>query len=182
MAKTLQEQLMGAGLVDQKKAKSLQKEVRTQRKQMGKGQAQQEQLEQLQRVEEQKQAKLDKDRELNRLKKLELDKKAIQAQIKQLIESNTIKRQQGEVGFQFVHDKKIKRIFISEEQQRHLARGVLAVVVLAGEYLFIPRTIAEKVSQRDPSAVLFLQQEQERKNEDQDDPYKDYQIPDDLMW
>ena len=88
MAKSLQEQLMGSGLVDKKKAKTIQKEKRAQRKKLPKGQEHVDEV--TLRAAELKKEKADKDRELNRLREQQKNIKAIQAQIKQLIESNSI--------------------------------------------------------------------------------------------
>jgi len=184
MAKSLQEQLMGSGLVDKKKAKSIQKEKRKNRKQAGKGQDQQDKLEQRQRVETQKQAKLNRDRELNLIQKRALDEKSIRAQVKQLIQSNKVERQPGEIGFQFVDNKKIKKVYISDEQHRHLSKGLLSIVSFNNEYIFVPKAIAEKIIQRDADLVVYVQSkiDAEASDEADSDPYKDYVIPDDLMW
>ena len=106
MAKSLQEQLMGAGLVDKKKAKDIQKEKRTKRKQTPKGQ--QHVDENKARIEQQKLEKAAKDRALNKQQQEEKERKAIKAQIKQLILVNEIKRDESaDESFQFVVDNKI---------------------------------------------------------------------------
>ena len=86
MAKSLQEQLLGAGLVDKKKAKNIQKEKRVQRKQTPKGQAVQNEAEA--RIAQQKKEKAERDKALNQAKLEEQNRKAIKAQVKQLIEMN----------------------------------------------------------------------------------------------
>lgn len=186
MAKSLQEQLLGAGLVDNKKAKSIQKDKRIKRKQTGKGQVQKEKLQQVQRVEEQKRVKLDKDRELDRIKKLASDKISVRAQVKQLIQSNKVERQPGEVGFQFSVGKKIKKIYIGEEQQRHLSKGLLAIALFNDEYIFISHAVAEKIIQREASSIVYIKSKSDSDFNDNEqseiDPYEDYKIPDDLMW
>lgn len=175
---------MGSGLVDKKKAKSIQKEKRNKRKQAGKGQEDQDKLEQQRRVEEQRRIKQAKDKELNLIKKQVLEQKAILAQVKQLIETNKIERQTGEIGFQFADNKKIKKIFVNEEQHRHLSNGLLAIVKLDEEYILIPCTVAQKIAQRDMTSLVYLSTKTgvDEDEEHNDDPYKDYVIPDDLMW
>jgi len=183
MAKSLQEQLMGSGLVDKNKAKKIQKEKRQKRKQTPKGLLQAEAIQKQDLVDKQKQEKADKDRELNRLKKAEQDKKAIKAQIIQLIQSNKIERQNGDIGFQFVVNKQIKKIYVDEEQQTHLNRGKLAITQSNDEFYLVPTAVAEKISQRDETVVVYLETNQEKTKEPlEDDPYKDFVIPDDLMW
>jgi uncharacterized protein YaiL (DUF2058 family) len=181
MAKSLQEQLMGSGLVDKKKAKTIQKEKRAQRKKLPKGQEHVDEV--TLRAAELKKEKADKDRELNRLREQQKNIKAIQAQIKQLIESNSI-TSDGDIGFQFSVDKKIKKIYISADQQTHLLKGRLAITSIVGEFKLVPSVIAEKLLERDKNTVVYLQDKSQQEDtvEDEDDPYKDFQIPDDLMW
>jgi len=183
MAKSLQEQLMGSGLVDKKQAKKIQKEKRQKRKQTPKGLLQEEATQKQDLIDKQKQEKIEKDRELNRLKKAEQDKKAIKAQIIQLIQTNKIARQNGDIGFQFVVNKQIKKLYIDEEQQGYLLRGKLAITQQNDEFYIVPTVVAEKISQRDESVVVYLETNQVETNTSlDDDPYKDFVIPDDLMW
>lgn len=179
MVKSLQEQLMGSGLVDKKKAKAIQKEKRVQRKQVPKGQvadtSEQERLEKL------KQEKINKDKALNRKKVEALEQKAIQAQVKQLIKSNEVAREAGDVAFQFSDAKKIKRIYVDQTQYNHLTKGLLAIAVLEGVYILVARAVASKVIERDASAICYIY-EKDASNMDEDDPYKEFEIPDDLMW
>jgi uncharacterized protein len=182
MAKSLQEQLMGAGLVDKKKAKTIQKEQRTKRKQTPKGQQVEDELKL--RTEQQKQEKIEKDRELNRLKQEAQNKKAIKAQVIQLIEMNTLSSESDDIGFQFAVDKKIKKIHISEKQQKHLLKGRLAIAMLGENFVLIPAAAASKIFERDEAAIVYHQEKIESQDQevDEEDPYKDFQIPDDLMW
>ena len=183
MAKSLQEQLMGSGLVDKKQAKQIQKEKRQKRKQTPKGLLQEEAAEKQKLVDQQKLEKAEKDRELNRLKKAEQDKKAIKAQIIQLIQMNKIDRKDGEIGFQFAVNKQIKKLYINEEQQGYLLRGKLAITQLNDEFHLVPAAVAEKIAQRDDLAVVYLETNKTEITEVvEDDPYKDFVIPDDLMW
>jgi len=181
MAKSLQEQLMGTGLVDKKKAKSIQKEKRDKRKQAPKGKLQVDEVKL--RTEQQQHEKVEHDRLLNKRRVEEQERKAIKAQIKQLILKNAISREGGNVGFQFADNKKIKKIFITEEQQKHLMRGQLAITILEEEYYLVPKGVAEKVSERDGDAISYLDETRSNAHiKVEEDPYKDYEIPDDLMW
>ena len=74
MAKSLQEQLMGAGLVDQKKAKAIKQEQRKKKKQQPKGQVQTDEAKA--RIEAERPAKAEKDRALNAERKAEAEAKA----------------------------------------------------------------------------------------------------------
>jgi uncharacterized protein YaiL (DUF2058 family) len=65
--------------------------------------------------------------------------------------------------------------------QQQIVRGQLAIVALGQHYELVPRVVAEKIAQRDAAAVVLLNN-QSKATEEDDDPYKDYVIPDDLMW
>ena len=176
---SLQDQLLKAGIVDQKKAKKISKEKRKQAKQIPKGEVLvNESKEQAQRALARK---ADQDRQRNKLRQAQEDKKAIHAQVIQLIKTNTIDRRGGETAYQFTDDKTIKKIYVTTQLQNELSRGQLAIVKLADEYTLVPRKIAEKIIQREEHIVIF-QNSNEKAEVDVDDPYADYQIPDDLMW
>lgn len=176
---SLQDQLMKAGLADEKAAKAIQKEKHKQRKQQPKGTAQVNETQA--RAQQARAEKAERDRQLNQQRQMEAERKAVRAQIRQLIDSNRIPRNKGESPYQFVHEKKIKKLFVDDAMVDQLSRGRLAVVSLDDQYDVVPEGVARKIMERDPAVVVALH---ERKQDDTatDDPYADYQIPDDLMW
>jgi len=181
---SLQEQLLKAGLVDKNRANKAKKDKQKQAKiarntatknvNKGKTAAQQAQSKRVER-----------DRELNQQKQKQATQKAVFAQIKQLIDLNKVDRGQGEIAYSFVYKNKVKKIFVTGDIQQQLSRGRLAIVrlVLKSERIFeiVPTAIAEKIEQRDENAVVQLNASVD-KTENEDDPYADYQIPDDLTW
>ncbi|WP_432454984.1 MULTISPECIES: DUF2058 domain-containing protein [unclassified Agarivorans] len=173
MAKlSLQEQMLKAGLVDKKKAKKVgktNKKSRTLAKEV-KAAAEQVKIEQQQR-----------DAELAQQQNAEKAKKAVAAQIKQLIEMNMIDRKRGDEGYNFTHNGVIKKIFVTEELRKQLSNGRLAIVTLGEAYQVVPTIVAEKVAQRDENVVVLIN-DPSQDVIDEDDPYADYQVPDDLMW
>ncbi|QBM16668.1 hypothetical protein MARI_07590 [Marinobacter sp. JH2] len=176
---SLQDQLLKAGLADEKKARTIRSEKRKQRKQQPKGATQVNEVEERARQARQEQA--ERDRQLNLEHQKEANKKAIQAQIRQLVETNRLDRSRGETSYQFVHERKIKKIFVDDQMVDQLSRGRLAVVFVNDEYELVAEAVARKIMERDESAVVVLH---DRTAEDQgdDDPYAGYEIPDDLMW
>ena len=54
------------------------------------------------------------------------------------------------------------------------------IVVLNGVVELVPRVIADKIAERDPSLVVRVNKPTAQV--DEDDPYAAFQIPDDLMW
>jgi len=88
--------------------------------------------------------KLDEDRQKNeRLNDLAKEK-ALSAQVKQLIASNS-KRQDGNVAYNFEDQGKIKKIYISEENKRQLNKGYLAIVQAGDKYDLVPEVVAKKI-------------------------------------
>jgi uncharacterized protein YaiL (DUF2058 family) len=176
---SLKDQLLNAGLIDKKKAKQLKQELRKEAKVRKKGQVPlDDNKEQVKRnlVE-----KAERDRQLNKQQQEVVERKAIQAQISQLITMNRIKREGGDIAYQFTDGTRIKKIYVTEQLQKDLVNGRLAIAKLGNEFELLPSSAAEKIRQRDPQVIVLLNT-YEVTGVDEDDPYAEYQIPDDLMW
>ena len=176
---SLQDQLLKAGLADEKKATAIRSEKRKKRKQQPKGAVEVNEAET--RARQAREEKAERDRQLNLERQRAAEKKAIQAQIRQLVETNRLDRSRGETSYQFVHDKKIKKLFVDDTMVDQLSRGRLAIVFVNDNYEIVAEGVARKIMERDESAVVVLH---DRKQDDagEDDPYAGYEIPDDLMW
>ncbi|MCK9470006.1 MAG: DUF2058 domain-containing protein [Porticoccaceae bacterium] len=176
---SLQDQLLKAGIVDKKKAKQVKHEKHKQLKQQPKGRVAEDEAKVLARkaLEE----KAARDREINRQRQEQAQQKAIAAQIIQLVELNRIDRQQGDQAYQFTDERKIKKLFVTARQQQQLIDGVVAIVRHGDGYELVPAGVADKISQRDEAAVV-LHNMRSKAGESEDDPYAEFQIPDDLMW
>lgn len=181
MAKSLAEQLLGAGLVDQKKAKKAQQDKRKETRQQQKLKNPAEDETQL-RLARERAEKVERDRVLNQQRLAAENRKAMRAQVRQMLAHSGVKAD-GDVRFNFndPRSNKIKSLYISTRQQNQLAQGQLAVCSDDEHYVLVPRNIADKIAERFEEAVIFLA---DYKNDipAEDDPYKDYPIPDDLMW
>ena len=176
---SLKDQLLQSGLVDKKKAKQLQQEHRKEVKGRQKGQVHiDENKEQVRRAQLEK---AERDRQLNKVQQGEAEKKAVKAQIIQLITMNRITRDHGDVAYQFKDGTKIKKLYITPKIQKELINGRLAIAKLGNDYELLPTAAAQKISQRDAETIVVLNQYAPVEVEE-DDPYADYQIPDDLMW
>jgi len=122
-----------------------------------------------------------KDRELNQQQKIKADKKAIVAQIKQLIQLNTQAQDKEGVAYNFSDNNTVKKIYVNEATIKNISNGKLAIVKYDARYELVPAQVAEKIKQRDASFILVLNDKLEE-GMTEDDPYADFQIPDDLMW
>lgn len=175
---TLQEQMLKAGLVTSKKMAKVQRTAKKSRVQA---------REAREAVEENKKAQQERDKQLSEQQKQAVLSKEFKAQVKQLIEMNRIPLSKGNITFNFTDNNVIKKLEVDKTTQAQLINGRLAIARLAvdnkpeGEYAIIPASVAEKIAQRDAgSIVLHSALSQEEQN--QDDPYADFKIPDDLMW
>ncbi len=176
---SLKDQLLQSGLVDKKKAKQLKQEHRKEAKGRQKGQVHiDENKEQVRRAQLEK---AERDRQLNKAQQAEAEKKAVKAQIIQLITMNRITRDHGDVAYQFKDGTKIKKLYITQKIQKELINGRLAIAKLGNDYELLPASAAQKIAQRDAEVIVVLNQYAPAEVEE-DDPYADYQIPDDLMW
>lgn len=179
---SLQDQLLKAGLIDTKKAKQANKEKRKETN-VARRSAEPVVDEVKQSAEQARLEKAERDRELNRQRNAELEQRAIAAQIKQLIENHRQSKGAGnnDVEYNFSDGKLIKKMRVSPVVLEQIARGVLAVVKLGEGYELVPRIVADKIALRDEKSVLVANVKSTQQA-DEDDPYKDYVIPDDLMW
>jgi uncharacterized protein YaiL (DUF2058 family) len=179
MRNSLQDQLLKAGLTNEKALKKAQKEKQPQQKVAKK---ERNQLDDSKLAAQQALAdKAERDRELARQQNEVAQQKAIAAQIRQMIEHNRIQRSAGDIAYNFVDGKTIKKLNLPQKLVDQLSWGQLAIVKLDEKYELIPAKAAQKIAERDPVAVIALATKQVDVVAD-DDPYKDYQIPDDLMW
>ena len=179
MSLSLRDQLLKAGLVNEKQAKQAGKQKQKQQRLEKKGQIEVDDSQQ-QAALQAKAEKIARDQELNRQQQEKAEQKARAAQIKQLIEVSRLPKLTTEDYYNFVDDKKVKRISVNTLMRNKLSSGSLAIVHHAGGYEVIPREAALKIQERDPRRVLLLNTQTEAP--DADDPYAAYQVPDDLMW
>lgn len=179
MGNSLQDQLLKAGLIDAKqakKAKAGKPPPKKKKKQRGEAE-----LSDSARAAQQAQAaKLARDRELEAKRKAEAERKALGAQVRQLIEQHRLDREGAEIDYHFTDQAKVRRLLVTAAIQSGLVKGRMDIVRLGDRYEVVPAEVAEKIRQRDPDAVMPRNAAEQPA--DPDDPYADYQVPDDLMW
>ena len=197
MGNSLIDQLKKTGLVDKTKAQKVKHDQYKNKKQKTK-KGSVAQLNDAKLLVKKAQAeKVERDRQINRQKKEETERKAITAQIIQLIETNRIDDRDGEVVYNFTDANVVKRIYVSKQIYKHLTSGRLSIAKLGEVYELVPMPVAEKIKQRDAQYIInnnnSIEQGQDDDHKDvggevkagavtEDDPYADYKIPDDLIW
>ena len=178
MGNSLQDQLLKAGVIDKQKAQKANGERRKKQKLKYKGAASTDKTAEAARLAQAE--KIARDQQLNRQKQEEAERRAIAAQIRQLIELNRVARDDGETPYNFVDDKKVRTIYVSDEVHARLSHGQQAIVRFDDGYEVVPVAVADKISERDSSVVIAGNQASAEAEED--DAYADYKVPDDLMW
>jgi uncharacterized protein YaiL (DUF2058 family) len=182
MSKSIQEQLLNAGLVSTKQVNqanaSKSKQKRHQRSQ--KTQAiEQSRLEISQKAIE----KAERDLALNRQRELEKQRRAIEAQIKQLADENRIAEDNEGEAFHFDHKGIVKKVYVSAPVRLQIISGQLAIVISENRYRIVPTEIALKIEARDESALVLRRDPTgSDHNGELDSSYAKYKIPDDLIW
>lgn len=176
---SLQDQFLKAGIVDQKKAKQIHQEKTKQKKIERRTGTESVDEARLAALEIQRQ-QAERARALNAERDAVARQKAIAAQIAQMVQQNRQSKGGGDIAYHFTHDNKIKRIHVSAVVQSHLVAGRLAIICQNDHTELVPRVIANKIAERDPSIVVQVRKSNQEP--DADDPYAAYKIPDDLMW
>ncbi|NVK22916.1 MAG: DUF2058 family protein [Kangiellaceae bacterium] len=185
MAASLQDQLLSKGLINKNKAKKIQQEQQQKKKISRKHKT--EYVDEAKLAAEQAQkAKAELDKKLNQELKAKAEEKAIAAQIKQLIDNNSIEVTSKEVAFTFQHAGKSQSLVVERAQEAQIKKGRLVIVQQveakdSGNYLLVASQVADKIASRNASYIAY-QADLQQLEQDEEDPYAGYEIPDDLMW
>lgn len=177
MSMSLRDQLLQAGLVNEKQAKETERRLRQQ-------QRERQHLPKEKRAapsdaelasQRSQLAKTARDQELNRQQKEQADKRARLAQIEQLIQQNCVPRPQTDERYHFVDGKKIRSVPADRFVREQLSRGEIAIVRRSnGSYELVPAGIAARIRERDERAVIGSGGSREAAPPDD--------VPDDLLW
>lgn len=178
---SLQDQLLKSGLTNDNKIKQIKADKRKQTKQkLNQG---------IEIVDEVKlsveQARLqqvERDRVLNQQRKEADEHKALLAQIRELVDINRIHQDDSGLPYQFNDTNKVKKVYVTEKVRSLLVNGRAGIIKIDGHYHIVPIEIAHKIYQRDEASVIVLNQQVSQQSDHENDPYADYQIPDDLIW
>ncbi|MGK0221873.1 MAG: hypothetical protein ACI9ON_001110 [Limisphaerales bacterium] len=134
--------------------------------------------------------KAQRDKTLAKQRNEKSAQKALRAEIRQMVvqhDKRTKVTDANAVAYNFVHGKKIKKIYVSREEQAQLSRGELVVINNDGVYHFVLPDIAKKIETRDPKRIIVAHDSKKPSNGDQapsadDEYYAQFEVPDDLDW
>lgn len=210
MNSSLRDQLLAAGLVTEKQAKQAAREEQQRQFRQNRGPKREQRPAQAQRpnnprpaaqpqargpapatsdsvvpphllAQQAQAAKVARDMELNRKREEKAQRRARLAEIEQIIEQHRVPRLETEDYYSFIDGKKIRRMSVDPERREKLTKGDLVIVRYRGHYAVVPAAIAERIRERDENMVVKLGQPSPSTSET-DDAYKDFVVPDDLMW
>jgi uncharacterized protein len=179
MSLSLREQLLAAGLGTKKQAKQAEAQ---ERQQQHKDKAGAQAAERERAAEQARAAKAARDQELNRQREIAAEKKAKAAQVKQLIEQNRLPKLQTDEYFNFIHRQKVHRIAVDADLRARIVGGQVVLVRCEGKYDMVLPDIAAKIRERDERAIVDLPPADAASHGDDNDPYKNFVVPDDLKW
>jgi uncharacterized protein len=180
MASSLQDQLLKAGLVKKQELKQVRTAQHKHSKQGGKNTPATETAAVRAAAEQARIEKMARDRELNRQRQEEAALHAAENEIRQLIHAHRIVRDGGELAYNFTDGVTLKRVYVNKEQHAKLVSGQLAIVRQDAFYEVIPAEIVARVCARAPDLVVV--DNRATAAAAADDPYAEFQVPDDLMW
>ncbi|GIU34220.1 DUF2058 domain-containing protein [Shewanella colwelliana] len=180
MANPFQEQLLKAGLVSKQKVQN----AKTQKRRDRKAKVDDGSAALKAQIADQKRQQAEKDKVLNEQRFAEATEKG---QVRGLI--TEFKRlaiatpRDAEVKFNYTLGTKIYSLYVNDKLQNQLLRGQLGIVRHEEVSYLVPHKLAERVQLLVPDWCGYLwQQDDNQQVVEEDDPYADYVIPDDLMW
>jgi len=180
MSDTLRDQLLKAGLVTETRVKKAERADEQRRRHLNSGGK-------LRRPDVPPVAaqhagaqKVARDLELNRRQQEKVQRRALRAQIEQLIEQTRLPRLESDDYYSFVDGARVCRVAVDAQRRKEICEGKLAVVRYRGHHEVVPAEAAQRVRERDENAVIA--RNENKNTTPEDDPYKDFVVPDDLTW
>lgn len=184
MSISLRDQLLKAGLVNEQQAKEAERQASQQQRQKQKQQPKEQRgaASETQRAARQAQAaKTARDQELSRRQKEQAEAKARHAQIDQLIEQHRLPPAQTDERYNFAFKGKIRRVPADAALRARIISGELVIVRGSAGYALVPAAAAGRIRERDANAVVW-QASAQPAAAPEDDAYRGFEVPDDLMW
>ena len=181
---SLRDQLLQAGLVSEKQVRQAEQQKQRQsfsdRRQVSKKDRDQREAQRLAEQQRVAAAKAAKDAELNRKREEKAAAKARWAEIRQLVEQHRIAKPESDDYYHFVINNKVGRVAVDAGLRARIVSGEIGIVRCDGRYELLPAEATARIKEREPRAVVPPPAEQP--STPVDDAYKDYVVPDDLVW
>ncbi len=183
MGDSLRDQLLKAGLVSKTKVSEVERhENRSRHRQAKSGARPSDGTSRQHEAAAAQAAKAARDRVLNQKRQSRLEARARAAEVRQLVEQYALPRPEGEEYYNFIAGRKIRRIAVNATLLEQLERGAICIVRHEGRNALVPAEIADRIRERDEYAVIAFGGGSAVAPVGEDDPYKDFVVPDDLRW
>jgi uncharacterized protein YaiL (DUF2058 family) len=134
-------------------------------------------------------AKAARDQELNRRQQEKVAAKARRAEVKQLIEQYRLAPVESGEYYNFTDGTRLARLAVTPDVREQLIKGTVLIVRYEGHFAMIPEAAAARIRERDEHAVVAQGASAAPPtaspavaSPESDDPYKDFVVPDDLVW
>src|SRR3984893_16954501 len=131
-------------------------------------------------------AKCARDQELNRRQQEKAAAKARRAEVKQLIEQHRLPPVVSEEYFNFADGNRLSRLAVTPALREQLIKGAVVIVRYEGHYAVVPESAVARIRERDEHSIVTHEAAPAAPTPgagtDADDPYKEFVVPDDLVW
>ncbi|MDB2385739.1 DUF2058 domain-containing protein [Shewanella sp.] len=180
MANPFQEQLLKAGLVSKQKVR----DTKTQKRRDKKAKVDDGSAALKQEIAAKKLAQIEKDKQLNEQRFNEASEKGlVRGLVTEFKKLAMTSAKDADIKFNFTFEKKIYALYVDQQRQSELLKGHLGIVRHEQVNYLVPHKLVERVHFLVPAWVGYMwTQEENTAAVEEDDPYADYVIPDDLMW
>ena len=196
MSGSLRDQLIKAGLATSSQAKKAERQVKAQKQAETRGKQDRAanksptpnprtQVTIISEAERRHAAKVERDRELARIANEKAAVKARKAEIKQILAQHDQRTQppsDDDVPYNFLHGKRVKRIYVTRQHQALLSAGNLLIANNEGRFHLVTPEVAEQIRSRDPNRIIAVPENRTATPTEDDEYYARFKVPDDLDW
>jgi|SRR5690242_4036501 len=177
MRNPLQDQLLKAGLVNKAKVNQVAREQAKQRQGKAPVAPPPEQVE-AQRLQAER---AERDRAIAAERNAQARAAEQRAQARQIIEAHKVERS-GDIPYRFADGPRIASVLVDLRLRAQLASGALVIVRHGEGYELIPRAAADRIHERDAGLIVLDHSLPPPAASDDDDAYRQFPVPDDLIW
>lgn len=111
---------------------------------------------------------------------------ALNLRIRALLDAHALNDKDAETPFNFTRENVVRRVYATDEQRRGLASGALAIVGFRRRHHIVPAAVADEIHALRPIVFIHHTDPESAKGGGEaagnDDPYRDFPVPDDLHW
>lgn len=167
MGESLQEQLVKAGLADEKKAREARQQKPRRKKGEGSGKGRgrpgrsEESRVAAEAADAQRREQAERDRRLESQRQEQRAARERAEQVAQIVRSQRLSREGAEIPYNFTDGRRIKALQVTESQQQQLARGEVAMVRAGRGFELVPASAARRIQELDPEQIAVWNTEPE---------------------